>query len=94
MSCEKFHQLDTKTVLKLGCGPMPNVMVALLNIGGAHCSMPQSLVDAHYQSTVAVKTRNPLKFAGVAQTRQQVSAVSGPTFSILWGYVDEILLFN
>jgi len=28
--------------------PVPNVMVALLNIGGALCSMPQSLADAHY----------------------------------------------
>jgi len=27
--------------IKLECGPMPNVMVALLNIGGAVCSMPQ-----------------------------------------------------
>jgi len=27
---------------------MPNVMVALPNIGGALCSTPQSLVDAHY----------------------------------------------
>jgi len=36
MSCEKFYQLDTKTVLKLECGPMPNVIVALLNIGGAY----------------------------------------------------------
>jgi len=26
---------------------MPNVMVALPNIGGALCSMPQSLADAH-----------------------------------------------
>ena len=26
----------------------------------------------------AAKTRNPLKFAGVPQTRQQISAVSGP----------------
>jgi len=25
------------------CGPMPNVMVALPNIGGALCSTPQSL---------------------------------------------------
>jgi len=52
MSCEKFHQLDMKTILKLEREPMPNVMAALLNIGGAHCSTPQSLVDAHYQSTV------------------------------------------
>ena len=31
----------------------------------------------------AAKTRNPLKFAGVPQTRQQISAVSGPKFTIL-----------
>jgi len=30
------------------CESMPNVMVALLNIGGALCSTPQSLADAHY----------------------------------------------
>jgi len=36
--------------LKIGleCGPMPNLMVALPNIGGALCSTPQSLADAHY----------------------------------------------
>jgi len=33
---------------KLECGPMPNLMVALLNIGGALCSTPQSLADTHY----------------------------------------------
>ena len=33
---------------KLECGPMPNPMVALPNIGGALCSTPQSLADAHY----------------------------------------------
>jgi len=27
---------------------MPNVMVALPNIGGAVCSMPKILADAHY----------------------------------------------
>jgi len=27
---------------------MPNVMVALSNIGGARCSTPQSLANAHY----------------------------------------------
>ena len=26
--------------LKLECGPMPNLIVALPNIGGAFCSMP------------------------------------------------------
>jgi len=27
---------------------MPNLMVALPNIGGALCSTPQSMADAHY----------------------------------------------
>ena len=31
---------------------MPNVITALSNIGGALCSTPQSLADAHYQSAV------------------------------------------
>jgi len=31
---------------------MPNVMVALPNIGGALCSTPQSLADAHCWITV------------------------------------------
>jgi len=31
---------------------MPNVMVALPNIGGTFCSMPQSLADAHYLTAV------------------------------------------
>jgi len=42
----------------------------------------------------AAKTRNQLKFAGVPQTRQQISAASRPKFTILWGHVDEILLLN
>jgi len=64
---------------------MPNVMVALLNIGGALCSKAQSLADAQYQMTCsnAAKTRNQLKFAGVPQTGQPISAVSGPNFAIL-----------
>jgi len=33
---------------ELECGPMPNLMAALPNIGGALCSTPQSLADAHY----------------------------------------------
>ena len=31
----------------------------------------------------AAKMLNPLKFAAVPQTRQQISAVSGPKFTIL-----------
>jgi len=40
------------------------------------------------------KMRNPLKFAGVPQTRQRISAVSGPKFTILPGYVEEVLVFS
>jgi len=35
------------------------------------------------QCSNAAKTRNPLKFAGVPQTRQQISAASGLKFTIL-----------
>ena len=67
---------------------MPNVMAALSNIGGALCSTPQSLADAQYWSAVvpcsnAAKTRIPLKFAGVPQTNETISAASGPKFTIL-----------
>jgi len=37
---------------ELECGPMPNMMVALPNIGGALCSKPQSLADAQYWNAV------------------------------------------
>jgi len=39
---------NVKYNVKLERGSMHNVMTALLNIGGALCSMPQSLADAHY----------------------------------------------
>jgi len=35
----------------------------------------------------AVKTRKQLKFAGVPQTGQPISAASRPKFTILWGHV-------
>jgi len=40
------------------------------------------------------KTRNPMKFAGVPQTPEPISAVNGPKFTILWIYVEEVVLFN
>jgi len=81
---------------ELECGPMPNVMVALPNIGGALCSTPQSLADAHYwmPCSNAAKTRNLLKFAGVPQTTGSISAASRAKFTILWGHVKDILLLN
>ena len=93
--CNYENVLRAK-IVKLECGPMPNVMVALPNIGGALCSTPQSLDDAHnyMPCSNAAKTRNPLKFAGVPQTTGSISAASGPKFTILWGHVEEILLLN
>jgi len=44
--------MSAATHIKLECGPMPSVMVALPNIGGTLCSTPQSLVDAQYYSAV------------------------------------------
>jgi len=77
---------------------MPNLMVALPNVCGAHCSTPQSLADAHYQMPCsnAAKTQNPLKFIGVPQTPEPISAVSRPTFTILSGHVslEEVLMLN
>ena len=64
---------------------MPNVMVALPNIGGALCSTPHSLADAHYYMPCsnAAKTRKPLKLAGVSQTPETISAATGLKFIIL-----------
>ena len=35
-----------------------------------------------------------MKFAGVPQTNEPISAVSRPKFAILWKHVEEILLFS
>jgi len=43
-----YYRLFTALKLELEYGPMPNVMVAIPNIGGALCSTPQSLADTHY----------------------------------------------
>jgi len=76
---------------------MPNVMAgvaALANIGGALCSMRQSLANAQYWSAVAAKMWNPLKLVGVPETTGPISDASGPKFTILWGHLEEILLLN
>jgi len=54
----------------LACGPMPNVMAALLNLGGTLGSMPQ-------------RRANLLKLAWVPQTNEMISGASGPKFTIL-----------
>ena len=75
---------------------MPNLMVAPPKIGAGLCSTPQSLADAHYYMPCsnAARTQNPLKFVGVPQTPEPISAVSRPKFTILSGLVEEVLLLN
>jgi len=45
-------QIPLSSYKQLECGPMPNVMAALPNIGGALCSTPHSLDGAQYWSAV------------------------------------------
>jgi len=81
---------------ELECGPMPNMMAALPNVGSALCSTPQSWLTptTTVPCSKAAKTQNPLKFIGVRQTNEPISAVGGPKFTILSGHVKEALLFN
>ena len=70
---------------------MPKVMVALPNIGGAFCSTPQSLADAHFYMPCsnAARTRNQLKFTGtgVPQTSERSQPLVGrssPYYEDMW----------
>jgi len=75
---------------------MSNVMAALPNIGSALCSTREVwlMPTTRWSCSNAAKMQNPLKFAGVLQTLESISAVSRPEFTILWGHVEEVLLFN
>ena len=58
-----------------------------------HCAVWLSSVERHRCSNEA-KKQNPLKFAGMQQTNEPISAASGPKFTILWEHVGQILLFD
>ena len=75
---------------------MPNVMAALPNAGGASVQRRKLWLTptTRVPCSNAAKTRKPLKFAGVPETNETISAASGPKFTTLWGHVGEILLFN
>jgi len=74
---------------------MPNVMVALPNMWRPLFNAAVWLtLTTRVPCSNADETRTPLKFAGVPQTNEMVSAASGPKFTILWGHVEEILLLN
>jgi len=83
----------TKIHIKLECGPKPNVMAPLPNIGSAVCSTPQSLADAHYYTlpcSNAAKTQKPVEISWCPKLTNR----SQPKFTILYEHVGEILLFN
>ena len=79
---------------------MPNVMVALPNIGGALCSTPQfgwrPLLECCAVTLPRRETRwNYLGCPGVSQSNEAISAASGPKFTIVWGgRVEELLLLT
>jgi len=68
-----------KIVLTLECGPMPNVMAALLNIGSAVCPTPQNWLTPNtgVPCSNAAKTRNPLKLAWVPQITNRSQPLVG-----------------
>jgi len=82
--------------VELECGPMPNVMAALWNIGAPSVQRRKVWLTptTRVPCSNAAKTRNPLKYAVVPQTPEPISATSGPTFTVLRGRVEEVLLFN
>jgi len=60
---------------------MPNVMVALPNIGGALCSTPQIWLTPTTRCRERCTDAKPV-------------AASGPKFTILCGHVEDIFLLN
>ena len=65
---------------------MPNVMVALPNMGGALCSTPQSLADAHYLTAVQLRCQEAKAVEiswGDPNYRTDLSRYR-PKFTILW----------
>ena len=88
-SCVVGHITWSSTVVSLclwqwhltkpECGPMPNVMVALPNIGGALCSTPQSLADAHYLTS----NLQPLRLGEEKKKEEQTTG---------WKYIWSALL--
>ena len=92
----QHHQWWTFAEKKLECGSMPNVMVALPNIGGASVQRRKVWLTptTRVPCSNAAKTRKPLKLEGVPQTTGPISAVRRPKFTILSRHVEEVSSFN
>ena len=58
-----------------------------------HRAVWLAFVERRHCSNEA-KTRKPLKCAGMPQTPEPISAVSGPKFTILRGRVEDILMLK
>jgi len=75
---------------QLECGPMPNVMAALPNIGGAAIQHRKVWLTptTRVPRSNATKTRNPLKLAGcprLANRSQALMGRSSPYCKNIWG---------
>jgi len=70
-----------KLNLTLQCGPMPNMMATLANIGGAFCSTLQVWLTptTRVPCSNTAKTWSLLKLAGVPLTSEPISAASQPS---------------
>ena len=77
------------------CGIMPNMMAALPTQAApsVQCRKVWLMPTTRVPCSNAAKTRNLLKFAGVPQTNETISAASGPKFNILRRHVGD-MLFN
>jgi len=73
--------------------PKMYISCTSLGVGQTSCKVRLAYGERRRCSNEA-KTRNPLKFVGVPQTPESISAASGPKFAILCRHVEEILLLN
>ena len=95
LTCDCEVDLQEQFKWKLECGPMPNVMVALPNIGGTLCSTPQFAWRPLLECRAVTLPRRESRWnlQGCPKLAN-ISAISRPKFTILWEHVEEVLLFN
>ena len=83
---------------ELKCGPMPNVMAALPNIGGDLCSTPQSLADAHTRCSAVTLPRRETRwnFQGcpkLTKLSQPLVGRSSPYYGNMWRRYCSLTIF-
>ena len=84
-------------ITKLECGPMSNVMATLPNTGGALCSTPQSLADAHplleCHAVTLPRRETRWNLQGCPKLPNWFQPLVGRS-SPYYGRVEEVLMFN